>query len=363
MNPIRIASFSFFFLLLCTQVCLSQEPVTPKLIWEVNKIDLGTLLEEEGNQLAEFKFTHTQDSLFWIERVWTDCGCTTVAYSEDTLRVGEEGTLQISFNPSTGAGPFLRMIVVKGNLMGTQDTLFLEGNAIPFPQDPMIEYPFRQRGVGFRQEKVNMGEVFTNEPKIKNVEFFNFSDETIFKDSLKYFGPEHLQFALLEDSVTQDSRGLIQVIYSGEMKDDLGFFEDPVSVSLTDSLIVQMDVLANVFEFYPAFSKEDLGVVANLTISPKELDLKTISKNSVQKESVTLTNKGQTKLEIRKIQGNCDCLTMTMPKDELSPGESVELQIIFDPKGRQGIDQRNIYVFSNDPLNPVQLLVLKSRIE
>jgi len=31
--------------------------------------------------------------------------------------------------------------------------------------------------------------------------------------------------------------------------------------------------------------------------------------------------------------------------------------------GRKGIDQRNIYIFTNDPVNPVQLLVIKSRVD
>jgi hypothetical protein len=41
----------------------------------------------------------------------------------------------------------------------------------------------------------------------------------------------------------------------------------------------------------------------------------------------------------------------------------MELNLVFDPIGRKGIDQRNIYIFTNDPVNPVQLLVLKSRID
>jgi hypothetical protein len=50
-------------------------------------------------------------------------------------------------------------------------------------------------------------------------------------------------------------------------------------------------------------------------------------------------------------------------KTSLLPGEKMELNLVFDPIGRKGIDQRNIYIFSNDPVNPVQLFVLKSRID
>ena len=103
--------------------------------------------------------------------------------------------------------------------------------------------------------------------------------------------------------------------------------------------------------------------MANLSISPVEIDLKEISANEIVNKTVSLTNKGKEILEIRKVQGNCNCLTLSLPKTQINPGETVELQITFDPKGRKGIDQRNIYIFSNDPLNPVHSLILKSRVK
>ncbi|PZX48298.1 DUF1573 domain-containing protein [Algoriphagus chordae] len=363
---IRIPFSLFALLLLCftAQHAQAQEPVTPKLIWEINKADLGTVLEEQGPQLEEFHFTHTQDSLFFIEKVWTDCGCTTVEYTKDTLEVGETGTLQVSFDPSSGAGFFSRMIVVKGNLEGTQDTLFIEGNAIPRASDPEGTYRTRKGDLGFRLSKVNVGEVFTNEPKLKQVEVFNFGDKPFYKDSVEFAGPEYIQVSQLTDSIMPNDRGLLQVYYDGAMKNDLGYFEDQVSVNWKDSTsFIQLEILADVFEYYAPFAKDDLNLVPQLVIDPREIDLKTIKSSEIKVENVVLSNRGKQVLEIKKVQGNCECLKLEMSKTSLNPGESIVLKVVFDPKGRQGIDQRNIYVFTNDPLNPVQLLLLKSRVE
>jgi hypothetical protein len=155
----------------------------------------------------------------------------------------------------------------------------------------------------------------------------------------------------------------LDVYFDGNEKGDLGFSEDQVILSWGKNYLVRLSVLANVFEYFPPIPKDKLKEVAQLVIDPKDIDLRTISPNAVQKKSVTLTNKGREDLVIRKVQGNCECLTLTIPKTTLRPGESIELQITFDPKGRNGIDQRNIYIFSTDPLNSVQLLVLRSRVE
>ncbi|UZD23744.1 DUF1573 domain-containing protein [Algoriphagus halophytocola] len=353
-----------FVLLFITQVTLAQDTVPQRVIWAVNKVDLGTILEEQGPQVAEFEFTHTQDSLYYIETVWSDCGCTDVEYTRDTLVVGESGKLQVTYDPTVGVGYFSRMIIVKGNLQGTQDTLFIEGNAIPRSSNPERDYTTRKGKLGFRLEKVNMGEVFTNEPKLKAVEVYNFGEDIIYKDSLMFGGPEYIQVSQLTDSIMPNDRGLLQVMYDGNMKGDLGYFEDRISLNWQDSSsFIHLDVLADVFEYYAPFAKDNLNVVPQLVLDPKEIDLSKIQASEIQVENVVLRNAGRQILEIKKIQGNCDCLRLEIPKTTLDPGEMIELKVVFDPKGRKGIDQRNIYIFSNDPVNPVQLLLLKSRVE
>lgn len=345
------------------QPAVAQDSIPSRLVWKVNKLDLGTILEEQGEQVAIFEFTHALDSAVWIERVWTDCGCTSADYSQDTIMAGESGQLQVVFDPSSAVGDFSRMVVVKGNLAGMQDTLFIEGKSIPYPSHPEVDYPFARGEIGFRMEKINMGDVFTNEPSSRTVEIYNFSDSTLLKDSLSYFGPVHIQVKQLQDSIESKQRGLLEITYIGAEKNDLGFFEDHIQMIWPDSLVVNADVIANVFEFYPNLSKDQLGLVPSLRISPTEIDLKEISADEIQEVFYTLTNRGRELLEVKKVQGNCDCLELTLPKTELAPGESMDLRVVFDPKGRQGIDQRNIYIFSNDPLNSIQSIILKSRIK
>ncbi|MFC3881451.1 DUF1573 domain-containing protein [Algoriphagus namhaensis] len=359
------ASFGLtvLYILLSVFDVSAQEAEIPKTIWEVNRVNLGTILAEQGPQIAEFKFTHTQDSILVIEEVLTDCGCTTAEYTSDSLKVGEEGLVKISFDPVTAAGPFSRMIIVKGNLHSVEDTLFVEGTAIPFPQNPLIDYPVKRLDLGFRQSKVNVGQVFTNEPKLKAIEIFNFGSQTLRADSIFFMGPEYLYLVGATDSIPSKSRGLVQIAYDGAMKNDLGFFEDDITLGWKGADSVRLDVIADVFEYFPPIPREDFNRVPQLLLSTKEIDFKDISPNEVQEEEVMLTNRGQQVLEIRKIQGNCTCLNLEMSGTQINPGESLPLSIKFDPRGRLGRDQRNIYVFSNDPINPVQLILLKSRIE
>ena len=342
-----------------------QSPSVPKLIWKVNRLDIGTILEEQGLQTAEFEFTHTQDSLFFIKEVWLECGCTTVEYTEDTLKVGESGKIKVSFDPTSASGFFSKLIVVNGNLMGIQDSLYLEGISIPYPSDVKRAYPVIKGPIGLRLKKINMGDVFDNVPKIKYVEFFNFGEKLLDKSSLRAETPPYIQISQIQQFVRPQERGLLMIRYDGKLKNDLGFFEDNITINWEDvpESELELEIIADLFEYFAPISKSELNEVPQLVVSQKEIDLKEISSKAVVRRSVTITNQGRTILEIRKIQGNCECLQIEAPKTNLAPGESMELALLFDPIGRRGIDQRNIYIFSNDPVNPVQLIVLKSRIE
>lgn len=337
----------------------------PKMIWKVNRINLGTILEEQGPQTVDFEFTFNSDSVGVIQDIWLECGCTTADYVKDSLIHGEQGKVSITFDPTTAAGFFSRLIVVRGNLQTMVDSLFIEGTAIPYPSQPERVYSVRKQSLGFRLRKINMGDVFDNEPKEKYVEFFNFREQNLLKENFSFEGPDYIKVTQVQDLIRPQERGLFRIVYDGKVKSDLGFFEDKVSAFWTDQVedTVDLEVIADLFEYFPPVSKDELRTLPQLVIDKKEVDLGEISSKSVVRRTVTLSNSGKSPLSIKKIQGNCECLRLEVGKNEILPGESVELVLIFDPTGRKGIDQRNIYIFTTDPVNPVQLIVLKSRIE
>ena len=362
MNRLIFILFSFNFL---GFQGLAQELTAAKLSWKVNRIDLGTLLEEQGLQAVSFDYTVSHGSYFVIQEVLTDCGCTQVTYAKDSMKVGDTGQIKVDFDPSSAAGFFSKLILVKGNQGQVTDSLFIEGIAIPYPASLERNYPNKLGNLGLRMKKVNMGDVFDNEPKVKFVEFFNFGTQLLSKDSLRFGTPTHLSLAQVQDFVRPKERGLLRITYDAKLRPELGAVSDSVWINWSgrDEEKIEFEILANLFDFFIPIPKSDFGKVPQLNIDQKVIDLGEISAEVIQRQQVILTNLGKEPLEIRKVQENCTCLLSEFPKSILLPEEKMELNLVFDPVGRKGIDQRNIYIFTNDPVNPVQLIQLKSRIE
>jgi hypothetical protein len=340
-----------------------QQQGLSKLVWKVNRIDLGTILQEEGLQSVTFEYTLSQGADFAIEEILADCGCTTMKFSKDSIAIGQSGKVLVDFDPSSAFGFFSKLVLVKGNKGQVQDSLYIEGIAVPYPSDLERNYPVKLGTLGFRMKKVNMGDVFDNEPKVKFLEFFNYGTEPLVKKNLQVKSPDFIQVEQVQEVVRPKERGLLKIEYSASMRPELGAVSDQIQLNWRKQEVIELEILADLFDYFAPVSKSDLEIVPQLLLDRKVIDLGEISSNSVQRQVVVLTNLGKVELEIRKVQVNCACLEIEYPKTSLSPGEKMELNLVFDPIGRKGIDQRNIYIFSNDPVNPVQLLVLKSRID
>ena len=76
-----------------------------------------------------------------------------------------------------------------------------------------------------------------------------------------------------------------------------------------------------------------------------------------------ITNAGDQTLAISRVGTSCGCTTTDLAKKSLAPGESVNLDAIFDTVGYGGRTvTKMIYVESNDPATPKLVLQLKGTV-
>jgi uncharacterized cupredoxin-like copper-binding protein len=85
-----------------------------------------------------------------------------------------------------------------------------------------------------------------------------------------------------------------------------------------------------------------------------------------QGESVTtsfvITNSGGDLLEIKNVQATCGCTAAKPDKNQLKPGESTKLDVTFNSKGRNGYQEKQVRVSTNDPDNKEIILTIKCNV-
>lgn len=92
------------------------------------------------------------------------------------------------------------------------------------------------------------------------------------------------------------------------------------------------------------------GVLAapKQVIRPEEFDFGYIPEGLPVVHRYWVVNLGDEKLRIRRVRPGCGCTTVPLPKNELVPGDSVPLDLKFDPKKFRGRVNKSATVESND---------------
>ena len=88
-------------------------------------------------------------------------------------------------------------------------------------------------------------------------------------------------------------------------------------------------------------------------LSPKpHHDFGEILEGQVVTHLFEITNQGTADLKITKVRATCGCTAAQPAQTELKPGEKTTIKVEFDSSRRLGLQQKLVYVFSNDPKTP-----------
>ena len=100
-----------------------------------------------------------------------------------------------------------------------------------------------------------------------------------------------------------------------------------------------------------------------ITVDDNVYQFGTVLEGVVVTHTFVLTNAGDETLQIGNVRTSCGCTTTDLAKKSLAPGESVNLNAVFDSVGYGGRTvTKMIYVESNDPAHPELVLQIKGTV-
>jgi len=100
-----------------------------------------------------------------------------------------------------------------------------------------------------------------------------------------------------------------------------------------------------------------------LQIEKTEHNFGKVKEGKVLDWSVNVKNTGNSLLEIKDVKTSCGCTAAVLSGNKLKPGESGNLKIEFDTSNRSGQTSRTITLFTNDPKQPNQTIMISADIQ
>jgi hypothetical protein len=103
--------------------------------------------------------------------------------------------------------------------------------------------------------------------------------------------------------------------------------------------------------------------VTALVVLRPQFDFGTVPAGSVVEHDFVLENRGAAALRIEKVRSSCGCTVGQVAAAEVAPGGQTTVQARFDTTGRSGRQDKEVFVTSNAPTNPLLVCRLTGTVE
>ena len=347
---------------ICSTSTIAQQ-VEP-IAFSEKSFDFGKVKEVDGPVTHEFTFTNNSKEPIRILNVKASCGCTTPAWTRDSIAPGNTGYIQAQYNPRNRPGVFNKSLTITTSL-GETLRLYIRGEVEPKILSVEEKLRTEMGGIRMKYPSVNLGKVYVNKPAaVQRYEIYNQTDSDItFSD--EYVAPEHIKISFEPKTLGPKALGNLVVTYDAAIKKDYGFMNDRISFKTDEpeDKVKELTVYATIEDYFAPIPPEELSEVPRLQIESPTHDFGRVSNVNESKHEFILKNTGKSDLTIKKISPNCTCVLGTLSAEVIKPGKEAKLEVVFNPEGRRGNQQKSITLYSNDPRSSAQRITIKAYVQ
>ena len=104
------------------------------------------------------------------------------------------------------------------------------------------------------------------------------------------------------------------------------------------------------------------GPTTSIEFETKRFDFGTVTSGDKVKKKFKFTNTGNEPLLISDVKTSCGCTASDYPKEPVTPGETAEIEAVFDTSGKSGAQTKNVTVMANTSPSS-NVLILEGNVE
>ncbi len=327
--------------------------------FETETHDFCEIQEKDGSVTYVFNYQNTGDAPLVITQVKASCGCTTPEWTQTPVRAGESGSIKVTFNPANRPGSFNKTISVQSNASKPLTTLRISGKVLQRPKTLEETYPVVMDSIRLMNNHIPFTKIKPTEVKTEEVKVINNSSVDVTPNFINV--PAHITIVSNPTTIKAGSEAVFQATYDASKKNDWGYVSDRIYVTFSDKKEYHntLTLSATIEEDFSNVDEKDAPV---FEVNEKSHDFGDISQSNKVETDFVVTNTGKDNLIIRKVKASCGCTAVTPQKTILAKGESTNIHVTFDPRGKSGRQSKTITVITNDPKNSNVLLRISANI-
>jgi hypothetical protein len=334
----------------------------PKIVFNEKTYDYGSIKEDGGLAVCVFEFTNSGTEPLILNNVKASCGCTSPNWTKAPVAPNQKGTIKVSYNPKNRPGSFSKNVNVYSNTQPSVTVLNIKGKVAPREKTLEEKYPRVMGPLRLKSNYLSLGSIFSEESKEGELIFVNTSDSPV-KMGI-HRAPAHIQVRFEPEFVDTGAQGKAIITYDAKLKNAYGYSSDRIYLTINDEKnnTYSIGTSVTIKEDFSNLSEEDLAKAPVAQVDKKVFDFGTIVQGAKVGHSFMLSNDGKKDLLIRNVKTTCGC-TAVKHENLVKPGESIDLRVEFNSRGKRSRQNKSITVTTNDPKNPTLVLRIMGTFE
>jgi hypothetical protein len=334
----------------------------PKIEFKNTTHEFGDIKEDGGIAETVYEFTNTGNQPLIINNVRASCQCTTPEWTKEPVLPGKNGFVKVGYDPRNRPGAFSRNMNVFTNSQPAVTVLVIKGNVTPRERTVEELFPRAMGPIRWKSNFISMGTMLNTETKTQEIEFLNTSDKPVRLNAIRV--PSHITTRFEPASVEPNKEGKIFITYNAAANTAYGTISDRVYLSINNeehnTYSVGISVTLN--EDFSKLSAQELANAPKGVFNSNIFDFGTIKEGERPKYNFVLTNQGKADLHIRSVRAACGC-TAVKHVSVIKPGQSTDLSVEFNSRGKKNRQNKSITVITNDPKNPTTILRVMGTVQ
>ena len=348
----RITGLMLVLMVIFTDTIKAQQ-------FDRKEAELGVIIDNQGVVSQQFLFKNQSSDTIQLQRVNTSCGCTSTNWSVGAIPPGGAGFVEVELDPFNRPGPFEKYAYVFFKHRSDSLTLKINGFIKPGTESISEAFPVKMGDLRVLSTSLNLGTITKKSMFSKSFEVYNESDQIlVFADDME--GPNHITATFEPYTLKPQSKGKVWIHYDVNAKNDLGYFQEEITISTYESENAQKNF--TVFTTILDLPSKGSGASPKAYIVDKEKDFGIKQQGDTVNVQFKVMNQGRSSLQLKKVFGNCNCIRVRPEKFEIDPGEAAAIDVRFLTHDRLGNQEKTVTLFTDDPNMPVAILKLKGRL-
>ena len=343
----------FLLLLLVLSPLVSAQSV----IFSPRVQDIGAIKQEEGIHKVAFSYRYTGTKTTYLERVESACHCLGMEREYAPIVPSDQGTVCLHFLPAYHIGVFEEEVKMFFR-SAPAATVHITGSVIPLSAHTARYFPFSQGSLRFPWQALHMGVMHNNRRYTQNFLLYNTGKEPLRLKTTASL-PAHLDVSFHPVLLAAKAVGNLTIHYHPLRRGSLGYALDTLRLQTND-------------EKLPLKTLYVAGTIAEGTTPKKrygrlffpqhEQSFGRVRAGQRVRLVFPFENTGKENLEIYETHASCGCLHTELSTHLLLPGERGTLTVRLKTAKVVGRQRGIVHFFSNDPIFPVQNVVIEGYV-